>query len=295
MDFERVVPTDELAAKPMDAKVPYVLTKELATAVNLALSLSQPLLLTGEPGCGKSTLAREVARQLEWDREEFQTKSTSTGKDVLYSYDAVARFHDAQFHRERFDAAQAAGVDSPYVVYAALGKAIRSPKSHVVLIDEIDKASRDFPNDLLRVVENKEFEVSELRLEPQRTDVQHFVLITSNEERDLPEAFLRRCVYAHIDFPGDAQLLKILEWHQKDSHEDAGLLRLAVEQFLAVRKSGLQKAPSTAELISWVAALRHMGANEDTLERSRASELPALGTLLKTQEDLRTAKDVRLK
>src|SRR5262245_56561311 len=187
---------------------PYVLSQELATTVNVALALDQPLLVTGEPGCGKTALAWAVAAQLGCRVLEFHTKSTSIARDLLYQVDSLRRFYDASVRD-----ANAKDV-TRYLTFRALGQAIRSPVTTVVLIDEIDKAPRDFPNDLLREIDRMEFEVPEVE-PPARfcAKAKHFVLITSNSERRLPMPFLRRCVYAHVEFPDAETLTRIVELH----------------------------------------------------------------------------------
>lgn len=262
--------------------MPYVLSDALAAAVNVALALDQPLLVTGEPGCGKTTLAWEVARQLGTVVHEFHTKSTSTARDLLYTFDAVRRFHDASVgESEARDA-------SKYVTFQALGEAIRSEETVVVLIDEIDKAPRDFPNDLLNELDTKAFAVVETS-PPRRYQqkVQHFILITSNSERRLPAPFLRRCAYAHVEFPGPEALERIVQVHLGDRVPSPSFVRLAVERFLALRAlPGLQKPPSTGELLSWVAALARLGTRPEDLDASTLGDLPALQALIKMREDL---------
>lgn len=261
---------------------PYVLSPELATAVNVALALDQPLLVTGEPGCGKTALAWAVANQLGCKVLEFHTKSTSTARDLLYQVDTLRRFHDANLR-------DAAARDARnYLTYRALGDAIQSPSTTVVLIDEIDKASRDFPNDLLNELDRMEFEVHEV--EPVlrfRATAKHFILITSNGERKLPMPFLRRCVYAEIVFPDEATLAEIVHLHC--GGPSRSLAQLAVRRFLALREmSKLEKPPATSELITWVRVLHRMGVDPARLhERVPDRELPALETLLKMRDDLK--------
>jgi MoxR-like ATPase len=263
---------------------PYVLSPELATTVNVALALGQPLLVTGEPGCGKTALAWAVAAQLGCGVLEFHTKSTSTARDLLYQVDSLRRFHDASTGDVRARDASA------YLTYRALGEAIRSPTTTVVLIDEIDKAPRDFPNDLLNELDRMAFEVPEvdppLRF---RAAARHFVLITSNSERRLPMPFLRRCVYAHIEFPDVRTLTRIVELHC--SQPVRTFVALAVRRFLELRAiPGLVKTPATGELIAWVRVLRHIGIDERALEIPPPGELPALETLIKMVDDLRTVR-----
>ncbi|MDP2342979.1 MAG: MoxR family ATPase [Deltaproteobacteria bacterium] len=257
----------------------YDLSSELAISVNVALTLGQPLLVTGEPGCGKTSLAWAVARQLGCEVHEFHTRSTSTARDLLYTIDTLRRFHDAQAKLdESRDAAR-------YLEYQALGRAIRADHTCVVLIDEIDKAPRDFPNDLLHELDRMEFSVPETTpTQHHRATHRHFVLITSNSERRLPGPFLRRCVYAHVDFPAEEQLRRILNLHLGDA--PPALLQTAARRFLALRARGdLQKPPATSELLAWTRALHHMGVSPDVLDKANDKDLPALGALVKMAED----------
>lgn len=263
---------------------PYVLSPQLATTVNVALALDQPLLVTGEPGCGKTALAWAVAAQLGCRVLEFHTKSTSTARDLLYQVDSLRRFHDAS-------TGDASAKDAgKYLAYRALGEAIRSPATTVVLIDEIDKAPRDFPNDLLNELDQMEFEVPDV--EPPlrfRATAKHFVLITSNSERRLPMPFLRRCVYAHVEFPDSETLTRIVDLHCGAPAKS--FAALAVRRFLELRATdGLVKTPATGELIAWVRVLQRMGIDESQLAATPIGELPALETLIKMIDDLRTVR-----
>ncbi len=264
----------------------YVLSPELATTVNVALALDQPLLVTGEPGCGKTALAWAVAAQLGCKVLEFHTKSTSVARDLLYQVDSLRRFHDASTGDA---SARDAG---KYLAYRALGEAIRSPTTTVVLIDEIDKAPRDFPNDLLNELDRMEFGVPEV--EPPltfRAKAKHFVLITSNSERRLPMPFLRRCVYAHVEFPDAATLAKIVELHC--GVPSSAFAAVAVRRFLELRATeNLVKVPATGELIAWVRVLQRMGIDEKDLNTTPKTALPALETLIKMVDDLRTVRRV---
>lgn len=273
-----------LDLRPRDAASPfgqYLLSDEIATAVNVSLALGQPLLVTGEPGCGKTALAWAVAAQLGTDVLEFHTKSTSVARDLFYVVDTLRRFHDASAHLEEARDA------SRYLKYQALGEAIRSRRTRVVLIDEIDKAPRDFPNDLLNELDRMEFSVPELT-PPVRhqAQVQHFVLITSNSERRLPPPFLRRCTYLHLPFPEPELLARIVAAHTRDLELASSFIALAVERFGQLRRlEDLSKPPSTGELIAWVRVLARLGQDQEELASAPLGELPALETLLKTHED----------
>lgn len=264
---------------------PYVLSAELATTINVAMALDQPLLVTGEPGCGKTSLAWAVAEQLGAQVLEFHVKSTSVARDLFYQIDSLRRFHDASS-----GVAEARDVNN-YLTYQALGEAIRSERTTVVLIDEVDKAPRDFPNDLLNELDRMAFTVTELAPPvTHRQKARHFVLITSNSERRLPMPFLRRCVYAHIDFPDGDTLARIVALHC--APPSRSFAELAVERFLELRGlSGLLKPPATGELIAWVRVLGHMGVSESDLRDAALAELPAAETLIKMLDDARLVRE----
>ena len=281
---ERPMTLDATRPRGDDPFGPYVLSSQLATTVNVALALDQPLLVTGEPGCGKTALAWAVAAQLGCGVLEFHTKSTSTARDLLYQVDSLRRFHDAT-------TGDASAKDvTRYIAYRALGEAICSPTTTVVLVDEIDKAPRDFPNDLLNELDRMEFDVPEV--EPPlrfRAAAKHFVLITSNSEQRLPMPFLRRCVYAHVEFPDAETLAQIVDLHC--GAPSRSFIVLAVRRFLELRATaGLVKTPATGELIAWVRVLQRIGIDEATLDRTPLGDLPALETLIKMIDDLRTVR-----
>jgi MoxR-like ATPase len=263
---------------------PYVLSASLATTVNVALALEQPMLVTGEAGCGKTRLAWAVAAQLGCPVHEFHTKSTSIARDLLYQIDSLRRFHDATTGDAR-----AKDVRN-YLDYRALGHAIQSPTTAVVLIDEIDKAPRDFPNDLLNELDQMAFEVPEVEPpERFRAAAKHFVLITSNSERRLPMPFLRRCVYAHVEFPDPDSLAQIVDLHCGTPSKS--FIALAVRRFLELRDiSGLIKKPATGELIAWVRVLQRISVDEDRLNSAPIGELPGLEAVIKMVDDLRLVR-----
>jgi MoxR-like ATPase len=295
--FDIIKPQDSKVEKPKEAITlepshargadpfgPYVLSKELATTVNVALALDQPLLVTGEPGCGKTALAWAVAAQLGCPVLEFHTKSTSVARDLLYQIDSLRRFHDAS-------AGDATARDvGKYLTYRALGEAIRSERTTVVLIDEIDKAPRDFPNDLLNELDRMEFNVPEVDPPLQfRAKAKHFILITSNSERRLPMPFLRRCVYSHVEFPGAEMLSQIVELHCDAVGKS--FAAFAVKRFLELRAvEGLVKPPATGELISWVRVLQRLGIDDKALADVPLGKLPAMETLLKMVDDLKVVR-----
>jgi MoxR-like ATPase len=260
----------------------YLADAHLAAAVNTALIVEQPLLVTGDPGTGKTALAWAVATELGLgDVLNFHTRSDHQARDALYQMDHLLRFYHAQIHDER------ATQPELYVRWNALGEAIRSETRRIVLIDEIDKAPRDFPNDLLDEIDQMEFRVPELAM-TFRAVHRPVVIITSNSERQLPDPFLRRCVFHRIDFPSSDRLQAILT--QRLGHLDLAerLSSAAVRRFEEVRAlPGLEKKPATGELIAWVKVLRATGVDVRAVEEVPLNQLPAPGALVKTEQDIR--------
>jgi MoxR-like ATPase len=266
----------------------YLASEELADAVNIAIAVGQPLLVTGEPGCGKTRLAWSIADELGLGEPlVFQTRSTSRAQDLLYRYDAVLRFHDIQVKTQGADGRYQADDPSHYIQFQALGEAILSRQRRVVLIDEVDKAPRDFPNDLLHELERMSFSVPELKLDrPFTAAARPIVVITSNSERQLPLPFLRRCVFHHIEFPDHDRLCQIIEQRLGPLGIDRGLVVGAVDRFLAIREiPKLNKPPATSELLAWVQALATRRVSGADLAATTLRGLPLWQTLIKSRED----------
>lgn len=317
---------------PLDDPADYVAEKGLRDAVNAALLLSKPLLVTGEPGTGKTQLASSIAHELELPTDSarpegvtitigeasqprqkktpepitFYTKTTSTAKDLFYRYDALRHFQDVQLKKEKPIEA--------YISFEALGKAIlladeparaipylpenlqrghKEPVRSVVLIDEVDKAPRDFPNDILNEIENMAFEVKELDVtfKAQR-EFKPIVILTSNSEKNLPDAFLRRCVFYNIPFPDTVKDLKpIIDRRLKGvTPLSEPLRRNAIDHFLKIRKLNLKKKPATAELLSWMRLLENAqtdvsnAANKDLV-------ISTYAVLAKNDDDMRLMRE----
>ena len=259
----------------------YLADKDLVLAVNTALAVGQPLLLTGEPGTGKTMLAWSVASELGLgDVLEFHTRSDHQARDTLYSFDNLRRFYDAQNRDPRAEDL------NHYVRLEPLGQAIASPTQRVVLIDEIDKAPRDFPNDLLDELDAMKFLVHETGVE-YRAAIRPVVIITSNSERQLPAPFLRRCVFHHIAFPSRERLEQILAERLGHLQLSDGLAKAAIMRFEELRRlDGWEKLPATSELLSWVRVLLAASIDEAEIKSGALATLPLLSALVKTRADL---------
>ncbi len=272
--------------KGIDDPDNYIASQPLSDAVNVALALGQPLLLTGEPGTGKTQLANSIAHQLGLRLYKFHTKSASTARDLFYRYDSLRHFHDAQLK----DKSSVEAKD--YIELEALGKAIvNSPVERaVVLIDEIDKAPRDFPNDVLNEMEQMEFTITETGKTFQADDSNRpIVIITSNSEKNLPDAFLRRCVFYHIPFPTKSLLKQIVNSRlDLPASFKERMVDAAIDHFQEIRSNkGLRKKPATAELLAWIHVLSELDVDMNNLELERERLAMSYSILAKSQDDLR--------
>ena len=276
---------------------PYLPYEELVEAVNLAIYLQRPLLLKGEPGCGKTRLAGAVAYELDLPMEAWYIKSTSQAKDGLYTYDAVTRLRDAQLAAAgriiKDEDIPRISDSATYVKWGPLGRAFQNSQRTVVLIDEIDKADIDFPNDLLLELDQQKFIVDETGKEI-TAKAAPIIFITSNDEKDLPDAFLRRCLFHYVEFPTPERLIEIINSHFPNSQQQ--LVAKAVIRFLKLRdemgkdKGEVGKKVSTSELIDWFRVLRRYP--EDEVLKKLDGKLPYAGVLLKRWEDhIRYLKD----
>src|SRR3954464_1762981 len=257
----------------------YVATEDLKVAVNAAIALERPLLIKGEPGTGKTVLAYEIARALDAPLITWHIKSTTKAIQGLYEYDAVTRLRDSQLGDERVKDVK------NYIKKGKLWEAFESPQRPVLLIDEIDKADIDFPNDLLQELDRMEFYVYETN-ETIKAAVRPIVIITSNNEKELPDAFLSRCFFHYIRFPDPETMNQIVEVHYPGLKGD--LLRDALTLFYEVRETpGLKKKPSTSELLDWIKLLMVEDVSPDVLRtRDPAKLIPPLhGARLKNEQD----------
>lgn len=253
----------------------YIASQELIRSVNIAAALKKPLLIKGEPGTGKTMLAEAIAESLGMELLIWNIKSTTRAQDGLYVYDTVQRLYDSQFGTE--------GVDdiAKYIRLGKLGEAFKKEKQVVLLIDEIDKADLEFPNDLLWELDKMEFYIPETG-ETVKAKTRPIVIITSNAEKELPDAFLRRCIFHYIAFPDADMMEKIIKAHYPQMEQK--LISAVLNAFYRIRDlRGLQKKPSTSEVLDWIQALAIGGINPKTLEK----EIPFAGVLLKKTEDLK--------
>ena len=261
----------------------YVVTKELMNAVNVSIALEKPLLIKGEPGTGKTMLAEAIADSLGKELIIWGIKSTTKAQEGLYVYDTVQRLYDSQFGE-----GNVADIKQ-YIKLGKLGEAFSSDEQVVLLIDEIDKADLEFPNDLLWELDKMEFYINETK-ETIRTKHRPIVIITSNAEKELPDAFLRRCIFHYIEFPNREKMEEIIKVHFGDI--DRKLSEKALEAFYEIREmDDLQKKPSTSELLDWIQALMISGVDI----RDIKSELPFVGVLLKKNQDIDVMNEIKEK
>ncbi len=255
----------------------YVASRALQDAVNVAVALERPLLLKGEPGTGKTLLAHHIAIALEMELISWNVKSTTKAREGLYTYDTVQRLNDA-----RFGEGDVGNIEH-YIRMGPLGRAFKSSERVVLLIDEVDKADIEFPNDLLQELDRMEFTVVETN-ETVSAIERPVVIITSNSEKELPDAFLRRCVFHYIDFPDADEMRKIIAVHYPELPEL--LLARALEVFYNFREvDGMRKKPSTSELLDWIKALLASGAKLPEEGPYSGANVPYAGALVKLQQD----------
>ena len=256
----------------------YIAPQALLDAVNVAIALEKPLLVKGEPGTGKTRLAEAIAADLDRPLISWGIKSTTKAQEGLYVYDTVARLNDARFgDRDISDISQ-------YIKLGPLGTAFSAGQRVVALVDEVDKADMEFPNDLLHELDRMSFDIAETG---KRVTAWHrpIVIITSNNEKELPDAFLRRCIFHYISFPEPEEMEAIVRVHHPDVEES--LLSQALVRFYWLRElPDVRKRPSTSELVDWIAALRRSGMGADAIETA----LPFLGVLMKHEKDIETVK-----
>ncbi len=251
----------------------YIASKPLMEIVNVSVVLGKPLVVKGEPGTGKTLLAHSISRALNKKLLVWNIKSTTKAKDGLYVYDTVQRLNDARFKdKDISDIRQ-------YIKLGRLGQAFKSEEQMVLLIDEVDKADIEFPNDLLNELDEMSFHIHEL---DEEVVAKHrpIVIITSNSEKELPDAFLRRCLFYYIEFPDYEMMERIIKVHYPDIENK--LIKEALKKFYWIREmDGLRKKPSTSELLDWIKALSLGGIQLEKI----GSEIPFLGTLLKNEQD----------
>ncbi|KXJ57768.1 AAA family ATPase [Cognaticolwellia aestuarii] len=256
----------------------YIASNDLTMAVNAAIALEKPLLIKGEPGTGKTQLAEELAKSLNCKLYQWHIKSTTKAQQGLYEYDAVSRLRDSQLGDERVHDI------SNYIVKGKLWQAFEEEQRPILLIDEIDKADIEFPNDLLQELDKMEFFVYETQ-QVVKAKQRPIIIITSNNEKELPDAFLRRCFFHYIKFPTKAEMAKIIDVHHPNVKQD--LLKQTLEVFFDLREvNGIKKKPSTSELIDWLKLLISDDLAQDVLLNKKSDIIPLFGALLKNEQDV---------
>ncbi len=260
----------------------YIASEELMAAVDVARVLEKPLLIKGEPGTGKTMLAEAISQSLDMPLYIWNIKSTTKAQDGLYVYDTVQRLYDSQFGGKDVDNI------AQYIKLGKLGEAFKNEEQVILLIDEIDKADLEFPNDLLWELDKMEFYIHETG-ETVKAKKRPIVIITSNAEKELPDAFLRRCIFHYISFPEPEQMDEIVRAHFETIDEN--LLKQAMDTFYWIRTlKDIRKKPSTSELIDWLRALVHGGIAPEVIR----STTPYLGVLIKKDEDLQVVNKRRI-
>ncbi len=256
----------------------YIASDDLKLAVNAAIALEKPLLIKGEPGTGKTQLAEELARSLNCELFQWHIKSTTKAQQGLYEYDAVSRLRDSQLGDERVHDI------SNYIVKGKLWQAFEEDKRPILLIDEIDKADIEFPNDLLQELDKMEFFVYETQ-QVVKAKQRPIIIITSNNEKELPDAFLRRCFFHYIKFPTKTEMEQIIDVHYPNVKKE--LLTQSLEVFFELRElNGLKKKPSTSELLDWLKLLMADDIAQDQLVNKKTDVIPLFGALLKNEQDV---------
>lgn len=256
----------------------YIASDDLTMAVNAAIALEKPLLIKGEPGTGKTQLAEELASSLNCKLYQWHIKSTTKAQQGLYEYDAVSRLRDSQLGDERVHDI------SNYIVKGKLWQAFEEEQRPILLIDEIDKADIEFPNDLLQELDKMEFFVYETQ-QVIKAKQRPIIIITSNNEKELPDAFLRRCFFHYIKFPTKVEMAKIIDVHHPNVKQD--LLKQTLEVFFDLRElNGIKKKPSTSELIDWLKLLISDDIAQDVLLNNKSDIIPLFGALLKNEQDV---------
>lgn len=252
----------------------YIADDGLMADVNAAIALKRPLLVRGEPGTGKTSLAHAIAESLGMPLMTWHIKSSTSAKEGLYEYDVVQRLNDS-----RFGDGEVSDI-SAYIKLGVMGRAFSAEQQVILLIDEIDKADVEFPNDLLRELDEMAFYIPEID-QTIKAKQRPITIITSNAEKELPDAFLRRCVFHYIKFPEPDRIRRIVDAHLPGL--DIELVEAGIARFYGLRKvNGLRKKPSTSELLDWLLVLARAGANPDDI----ANRMPYLGTLIKQERDL---------
>jgi len=274
--------------KVKDGILPYIPDELLIEAVNLSIVLQRPLLLMGEPGCGKTMLSHHVAFELGLNLYSYSVRSSSNLNEDIYTYDALMRLHDAELVRQKIktDEKDLKKVNDSknYIKYSELGKGFFTPQDSVILIDEIDKADIDFSDDLLGMLEKKPFYIKELN-GVKKIKGNKIVFITSNKEKDLSDAFLRRCIFHYIHFPQNEHLYTIMKAHFPDVNE--AIIKIIIKFFNKIRNKDLEKKPSTSEFIDWLRVLTACHTDDEIIDILGNDEtIKYSGTLFKKKNDL---------